>query len=844
MKKYIGQHIFDYVASFRQKVGIGTDTPAQPLHVSGNARVDGDFFIIESNPQIFLADTNHNSDFSINLNSGLFKITDTTNTVDVLTIDSSSNVGIGLTNPTEKLHVSGNAIITGDLTVSGTTTTIDTTNLNVEDKNITINYSTGDSSSTADGAGITIQDAVDSSNDATILWDATNDEFDFSHGATFSGAVNFGVDDTGVDVKFYGATSGRFMLWDESLDSLIFKDNVEIRIGSGFDLRLSHDGSHSRIKNNNGDLFITQKADDGDISFQSDDGSGGTTEYFRLDGGDVKTIVNQTMEFQDNVKLAIGNSEDLTIDHNATNSRIFNNTGNLRIINSADNGDITFESDDGSGGVTTYLTLDGGFSSPQIIMPDNVQMSFGTGLDLRIIHDGFDSYITSNGTGDLYIRQANDDKDIIFQSDDGSGGLATYITIDGSTNRVNFNKPIKVADNTAVNIGSGLDLQLSHDGSDSYISQNGAGHLYIENNNDDQDVIFRCDDGSGGTTNYFKLDGGDAIIKFEKDTKHFDNVKGTFGNASDLQIYHSGTKSFIQNETGHLDIRNTATNSDIIFQADDGSGSFTTYFQIDGGDEKIYAFKDVKFGDGISASFGNNDLLIQHNGTKSFINNFTGDLEISNSADDSDIKFICDDGSGGTQTYLTIDGGLEAVIAPDTIYLAAGNSLDLSLRHDGTNSHFQNNTGNLTIKNAANDKDIIFQCDDGSGGLTTYFKLDGSIATHDGSSTTSMFTKWEDNSIISLGTSNDARLYHNGTDTYLDNLTGDYYIRQKANDKDLILQCDDGSGGNATYITLDGSDVNTTIHTIKVLMPNLPTSDPSNAGQLWNDSGTLKISAG
>ena len=29
-----------------------------------------------------------------------------------------------------------------------------------------------------------------------------------------------------------------------------------------------------------------------------------------------------------------------------------------------------------------------------------------------------------------------------------------------------------------------------------------------------------------------------------------------------------------------------------------------------------------------------------------------------------------------------------------------------------------------------------------------------------------------------------------------------------------------------------------------VMMANLPTSDPSNAGQLWNDSNTLKISAG
>ena len=29
-----------------------------------------------------------------------------------------------------------------------------------------------------------------------------------------------------------------------------------------------------------------------------------------------------------------------------------------------------------------------------------------------------------------------------------------------------------------------------------------------------------------------------------------------------------------------------------------------------------------------------------------------------------------------------------------------------------------------------------------------------------------------------------------------------------------------------------------------VMMASLPTSDPSNAGQLWNDSGDLKVSAG
>ena len=45
---------------------------------------------------------------------------------------------------------------------------------------------------------------------------------------TSSGAINFGVDDTGLDVKFFGATSGAYMLWDESADELIFAAGASI----------------------------------------------------------------------------------------------------------------------------------------------------------------------------------------------------------------------------------------------------------------------------------------------------------------------------------------------------------------------------------------------------------------------------------------------------------------------------------------------------------------------------------------------------------------------------------------------------------------------------------------
>ena len=75
----------------------------------------------------------------------------------------------------------GDFTVTGDLTVSGDTITANVGTLDVEDKNITLNKSAGDSSYTADGAGITIQDAVDASNDASILWTASSDTFTFSH---------------------------------------------------------------------------------------------------------------------------------------------------------------------------------------------------------------------------------------------------------------------------------------------------------------------------------------------------------------------------------------------------------------------------------------------------------------------------------------------------------------------------------------------------------------------------------------------------------------------------------------------------------------------------------------
>ena len=60
----------------------------------------------------------------------------------------------------------------------------------------------------------------------------------------------------------YGATSGRYVHWDESNDSLDFKDSVYARFGTGNDLNIYHDASHSMINAASGTGALKLKSDD------------------------------------------------------------------------------------------------------------------------------------------------------------------------------------------------------------------------------------------------------------------------------------------------------------------------------------------------------------------------------------------------------------------------------------------------------------------------------------------------------------------------------------------------------------------------------------------------------
>ena len=334
------------------------------------------------------------------------------------------------------------------------------------------------------------------------------------------------------------------------------------------------------------------------------------------------------------------------------------------------------------------------------------------------------------------------------------------------------NNHLTISDNDAIGFGNANDLKIYHDGSDNYIKADGLGHLYIQQGLNDGDIIFSSDDGSGGITAYLTIDGSAGRTVVSKQMRFEDNVDLAFGGGTDLRLYHDPNNSFIVNNTGNLIIENSADDADIVFKCDDGSGGTAEYFRVDGGAKQTRISEEFNFLDSVKATFGaGGDMYLEHDSTNSVIVNTNGNLTISNQADDKDILFKCDNGSGGVTTYITIDGSVtttkfnKQTLYPDSVEAIFGDGSDLKIKHDGTTSEIRNTEGNLKIRNFADDKDIIFETDDGSGSTTTYLQL-------------------------------------------------------------------------------DGSEVSTKILTQKVIMSNLPTSDPGNSGQLWNDNGTLKISVG
>ena len=194
---------------------------------------------------------------------------------------------------------------------------------------------------------------------------------------------------------------------------------------------------------------------------------------------------------------------------------------------------------------------------------------------------------------------------------------------------------LQFADNAKIQVGTGNDLEIFHDGTNSWIKDVGTNRLIIDTDGQGIDLT------KSGASAYLlrtAIDGAVELYhsgnkKFETyssgviitgncnisgNDDHPDNSQSRFGTSNDLQIYHDGSNSYI-NESGTGDL--IINSSHIVFQ--DGG---TEVFESTATGARFKDSKKLLFGSG-------NDLEIFHDGSHSYIKDVgVGSLRIDSNS--------------------------------------------------------------------------------------------------------------------------------------------------------------------------------------------------------------------
>ena len=150
---------------------------------------------------------------------------------------------------------------------------------------------------------------------------------------------------------------------------------------------------------------------------------------------------------------------------------------------------------------------------------------------------------------------------------------ATVFTVPTGTDDILF------PDNAKVMFGAGSDLQIYHDGSNSYVQDAGTGLLVIKgsqvniNSAGDESMAAFVENGAVSLyyDNAVKLATASGGVSITGNATFADDGTAIFGAGSDLQIKHNGTNSIIDNNTGSLLIQSDA----LTLESDSGEDYLT-----------------------------------------------------------------------------------------------------------------------------------------------------------------------------------------------------------------------------------------------------------------------------
>ena len=238
----------------------------------------------------------------------------------------------------------------------------------------------------------------------------------------------------------------------------------------------------------------------GDTSIALDDTGSDGTIRFNTDGV-------EGMRLDNNQNLGVGTDaprarldvvgdtlvENITATGIATLTQIDSPLGEFNTINI-------------SSGFATNFTFSGiATFQDNVYFGDNDVLNFGNSDDLQIYHSGSDSIIRDVGTGRLLLQSDgteirlgstsgeryavfNNNGAVVLYSDDNlrfqttTHGVNVYggINVTGVST---FTSDVHFYDNDSLFFGLSDDLRIRHDGSNSYITEQGQGNLYIQGDN-------------------------------------------------------------------------------------------------------------------------------------------------------------------------------------------------------------------------------------------------------------------------------------------------------------------------------------------------------------------------